>query len=457
MKYPEAPATMNRPSAAEDDLRAEDLYQEYYELPEAFDDDLQLFEGTRSDLPNRGLIAPAGHMTIIGWRPYGAVVDHWSRDKHDVYTYITNETLRNLNLESAAYVPNDTPTVTKMFRCKSKGCTRIQCARYTRIKLSSAITRVVRAKGPWSLMLTIPRLTDKELKKAYQISRDVAQHLQDTIDGLTCWGVIATAEYHSSGITEDSAQKAIRSGHRTQYPYHLHMIVPVALAPQTAAADVTTEANIFLRSRADKAIYKGSLPGSLPMKNPAQEIAAIAAGEKKDSAPYASILHIDELADQLGRDDYLYDYFTKGLAAPLSSQRSDENNSAKNVLAGIKRHKEINNRLSKKTIWYLASTLQKGRTSFFHIAPFQDDPEGTNKKKRDKYRMLVSDNNERRKQYFKVEVSYEGIEAVDQVTPADFTQYPHLSVHEAREVIVEEKRRFLLEQCRAAYEAAHEA
>ena len=227
------------------------------------------------------------------------------------------------------------------------------------------------------------------------------------------------------------------------------MIIPVALAPQTVAADVTTEANIFLRSRADKAIYKGSLPGSLPMKNPAQEIAAIAAGEKKNSAPYASILHIDELADQLGRDDYLYDYFTKGLAAPLSYQRSDEDNSAKNVLAGIKRHKEINNRLSMKTIWYLASTLQKGRTSFFHIAPFQDGEE--------KYRMLVSDNDARRKQYFKVEVSYKGIEAVDQVTPADFTQYPHLSVHEARDVIVKEKRRFLLEQCMAAYEAAHEA
>lgn len=446
-----------RPATAEDDLRAEDLYQEYYELPEAFDDDLQLFEDTRSHLPNRGLIAPAGHMTIIGHRPYGAVVDHRTENKHDVYTYITNETLHNLNLEGAAYVPNDTPTVTKMFRCKSKGCTRIQCARYTRIKLSSAITRVVRAKGPWSLMLTIPRLTDKELKKAYKIAQDVAQHLQDTIDGVTCWGVITTAEYHSSGITEDSAQKAISRGERTQYPYHLHVIIPVALAPQTVVADVTTEANIFLRSRADKAIYKGSLPGSLPMENPAQKIAAIAAGEKKDSAPYASILHIDELADQLGRDDYLYDYFTKGLVSPLSSQRSDEDNSAKNVLAGIKRHKEINNKLSRKTIWYLASTLQKGRTSFFHIAHFQDDPEGTNKKKRDKYKMLVSDNNARRKQHFKVEVSYEGIEAAAEVTPADFTQYPHLSVHEAREVIVEEKRRFLLEQCRAAYEAAHEA
>lgn len=449
MKYPEAPATMNRPAAAEDDRRVEDLYQEYYELPEAFDDDFQPFEDTRSHLPNRGLIAPAGHMTIIGHRPFGAVVDHWNRDKHDVYTYITNETLHDLNLEGAAYVPNDTPTVTNTFRCKNKGCTRIQCARYTRIKLSSAITRVVRTKGPWSLMLTIPRLTDKELKKADKIARDVAQHLQDTIEGVTCWGVIATAEYHSSGITEESAQKAISRGQRTQYPYHLHAIIPVALAPQTAAADVTTEANIFLRSRADKVIYRGALPGSLPMENPAQEIAAIAAGEKKDSAPYASILHIDELADQLGRDDYLYDYFTKGLAAPLSSQRSDENNSAKNVLAGIKRHKEINNRLSKKTIWYLASTLQKGRTSFFHIAPFQDGEE--------KYRMLVSDNDARRKQYFKVEVSYKGIEAADQVTPADFTQYPHLSVHEAREVIVEEKRRFLLEQCRAAYEAAHEA
>lgn len=450
MKTPKPPA---RPAATEDNLLAEDFHQEYHELPEAFDDDLQLFEDTRSPLPNRGLIAPAGHMTIIGHRPFGAVVDHWSRDKHDVYTYITNETLRNLNLEGAAYVPNDTPTVTKMFRCKSKGCTRIQCARYTRIKLSSAITRVVRAKGPWSLMLTIPRLTDEELKKAYKIAQDVAQHLQDTIEGVTCWGVVATAEYHSSGITEDSAQKAISRGERTQYPYHLHVIVPVALAPQTVAADVTTEANIFLRSRADKAIYKGNLPGSLPMKNPAQEIAAIAAGEKKDSAPYASILHIDELADQLGRDDYLYDYFTKGLVSPLSSQRSDEDNSAKNVLAGIKRHKEINNRLSKKTIWYLASTLQKGRTSFFHIAPFQDDPEGTNKKKRDKYRMLVSDNNARRKQYFKVEASYEGIEAEAEVTPADFTQYPHLSVHEAREVIVNEKRRFLLEQCMAAHEA----
>lgn len=450
MKTPKPPA---RPAATEDNLLAEDFHQEYHELPEAFDDDLQLFEGTRSPLPNRGLIAPAGHMTIIGHRPFGAVVDHWSRDKHDVYTYITNETLRNLKLEGAAYVPNDTPTVTKMFRCKSKGCTRIQCARYTRIKLSSAITRVVRAKGPWSLMLTIPRLTDEELKKAYKIAQDVAQHLQDTIEGVTCWGVIATAEYHSSGITEDSAQKAISRGERTQYPYHLHVIVPVALAPQTVAADVTTEANIFLRSRADKAIYKGNLPGSLPMKNPAQEIAAIAAGEKKDSAPYASILHIDELADQLGRDDYLYDYFTKGLVSPLSSQRSDEDNSAKNVLAGIKRHKEINNKLSRKTIWYLASTLQKGRTSFFHIAPFQDDPEGTNKKKRDKYRMLVSDNNARRKQYFKVEASYEGIEAEAEVTPADFTQYPHLSVHEAREVIVNEKRRFLLEQCMAAHEA----
>lgn len=450
MKTPKPPA---RPAATEDNLLAEDFHQEYHELPEAFDDDLQLFEDTRSPLPNRGLIAPAGHMTIIGHRPFGAVVDHWSRDKHDVYTYITNETLRNLNLEGAAYVPNETPTVTKMFRCKSKGCTRIQCARYTRIKLSSAITRVVRAKGPWSLMLTIPRLTDEELKKAYKIAQDVAQHLQDTIEGVTCWGVIATAEYHSSGITEDSAQKAISRGERTQYPYHLHVIVPVALAPQTVAADVTTEANIFLRSRADKAIYKGNLPGSLPMKNPAQEIAAIAAGEKKDSAPYASILHIDELADQLGRDDYLYDYFTKGLVSPLSSQRSDEDNSAKNVLAGIKRHKEINNRLSRKTIWYLASTLQKGRTSFFHIAPFQDDPEGTNKKKRDKYRMLVSDNNARRKQYFKVEASYEGIEAEAEVTPADFTQYPHLSVHEAREVIVNEKRRFLLEQCMAAHEA----
>lgn len=446
-----------RPAVAEDDLFAEDFHQEYYELPEAFDDDFQPFEDTRSHLPNRGLIAPAGHMTIIGHRPYGAVVDHWSRDKHDVFKYITHETLHDLNLEGAAYVPNDTPTVTAMFRCKSKGCTRIQCARYTRIKLSSAITRVVRAKGPWSLMLTIPRLTDKELKKAYKIARDVAQHLQDTIDGLTCWGVIATAESHSSGITEDSAQKAISRGQRTQYPYHLHVIIPVALASETAASNVATEANVFLRSRADKVIYKGSLPGSLPMENPAQEIAAIAAGEKKDSAPYASILHIDELADQLGRDDYLYDYFTKGLVSPLSSQRSDEDNSAKNVLAGLKRHKEINNKLSRKTFWYLASTLHKGRTSFFHIAPFQDDPEGTNKKKRDKYRMLVSDNNERRKQHFKVEASYKGIEAVDQVTPADFTQYPHLSVHEARDVIVKEKRRFLLEQCMAAYEAADEA
>lgn len=442
MKYPEAPATMNRPAAGEDDLLAEDFHQEYYELPEAFDDDLEPFEDTRSHLPNRGLIAPAGHMTIIGHRPFGAVVDHWSRDKHDVYTFITHETLHDLNLEGAAYVPNDTPTVTSMFRCKSKGCTRIQCARYTRIKLSSAITRVVRAKGPWSLMLTIPRLTDKELKKADKIARDVAQHLQGTIEGVTCWGVIATAEYHSSGITEDSAQKAISRGQRTQYPYHLHVIVPVALASETVAADVTTEANIFLRARADKVIYKGSLPGSLPMENPAQEIAAIAAGEKKDSAPYASILHIDDLAKQLGRDDYLYDYFTKGLAAPPGFDGD-------NAIAGIKRHKEINIRLSRKTYWYLASTLQKGRTSFFHIAPFQDGEE--------KYRMLVSDNNERRKQHFKVEVSYEGIEAVDQVTPADFNRYPHLSVHEARDVIVKEKRRFLLEQCRAAYEAAHEA
>ena len=71
--------------------------------------------------------------------------------------------------------------------------------------------------------------------------------------------------------------------------------------------------------------------------------------------------------------------------------------------------------------------------------------------------MLVSDNNARRKQHFKVEDSYEGIEAEAEVTPADFTQYPHLSVHEARDVIVEEKRRFLLEQCMAAYEAAHKA
>ena len=453
MKYPEAPATMNRPAAAEDDLRAEDFHQEYYELPEAFDDDLQPFEDTRNHLPNRGLIAPAGHMTIIGHRPYGAVVDHRTENKHDVYTYITNETLHDLKLEGAAYVPNDTPTVTNTFRCKSKGCTRIQCAAPNRIKLSSAITRVVRAKGPWSLMLTIPRLTDEELKKAYKIARDVAQHLQDTIDGLTCWGVIATAEYHSSGITEDSAQKAISRGQRTQYPYHLHVIIPVALASETVAADVTTEANVFLRSRADKVIYKGSLPGSLPMENPAQEIATIAAGDKKDSAPYASILHIDELADQLGRDDYLYDYFTKGLVSPLSSQRSDEDNAAKNVIAGIKRHQEINSKLSKKTVGYRASTLQKGRTSFFHIAPFQDDPEGTNKKKRDKYRMLVSDNNERRKQYFKVEASYKGIEAEAEVTPADFNQYPHLSVHEARDVIVKEKQQFLLEQCRAAYEA----
>lgn len=454
MKHPKPPA---RPAAAEDELFAEGFHQEYYELPEAFDDDLQPFEDTRSHLPNRGLIAPAGHMTIIGYRPYGAIVDHRTENKHDVYTYITNETLHDLKLEGAAYVPNDTPTVTNTFRCKSKGCTRIQCAAPNRIKLSSAITRVVRAKGPWSLMLTIPRLTDEELKKAYKIARDVAQHLQDTLDGLTCWGVIATAEYHSSGITEDSAQKAISRGQRTQYPYHLHVIIPVALASETAAADVTTEANVFLRSRADKVIYKGSLPGSLPMENPAQEIAAIAAGDKKDSAPYASILHIDELADQLGRDDYLYDYFTKGLVSPLSSQRSDEDNAAKNVIAGIKRHQEINSKLSKKTVGYRASTLQKGRTSFFHIAPFQDDPEGTNKKKRDKYRMLVSDNNERRKQYFKVEASYKGIEAEAEVTPADFNQYPHLSVHEARDVIVKEKQQFLLEQCRAAYEAAHEA
>lgn len=438
-----------RPAVAEDELFAEDFHQEYYELPEAFDDDFQLFEGTRSHFPSRGLIAPAGHMTIIGHRPFGAVVDHWNRDKHNVYTYITNKTLRDLNLEGAPYVPNDTPTVTAMFRCTSKGCTRIQCAAPNRIKLSSAITRVVRAKGPWSLMLTIPRLTDEELKKAYKIAQDVAQHLQDTIDGVTCWGVIATAEYHSSGITEESAQKAISRGERTQYPYHLHVIIPVALAPQTVAADVTTEANIFLRSRADKVIYKGSLPGSLPMENPAQEIAAIAAGEKKDSAPYASILHIDELADQLGRDDYLYDYFTKGLVSPLSSQGSDEDNDAKNVIAGIKRHQEINSKLSKKTVGYRASTLQKGRTSFFHIAPFQDGEE--------KYRMLVSDNDARRKQYFKVEASYKGIEAEAEVTPADFNRYPHLSVHEAREVIVNEKRRFLLEQCMAAYEAAHEA
>ncbi len=438
-----------RPGAAEDDLRAEDFQQEYHELPEAFDEDPQLVEDTRSPLLKRFDAAPAGHMTIIYHRPFGAVVDHRIENKHHVYKFITYKTLRDLGLEGAASVPKNTPTIEAMFRCKNKGCTRRQCAKRTRTKLSSAITRVVRAKGPWSLMLTIPRLTDEELEKAYKVARDVAQHLQDTFDGVTCWGVIATAEYHSSGITEDSAQKAIRSGQRAQYPYHLHVIIPVAIAPEAVAADVvadvTTEANVFLRLRANKVIYKDALPGSLPMENPAQEIAAIAAGEKKESAPYASILHINELEDKLGRDDYLYHYFTKGLVSPLSSQRSDE----KNIVAGIKRHKEINSRLSERKHWYHASTLQKGNTSFFNIAPFQ--------KGNEKYRKLVSDNNARRQQHFTVPGEYKGIEAEAEVTPADFNRYPLLSVHEARDIIVEEKRRFLREQCRAAYEATHEA
>ena len=286
-------------------------------------------------------------MTIIYHRPFGAVVDHRIENKHHVYKFITYKTLRDLGLEGAASVPKNTPTIEAMFRCKNKGCTRRQCAKRTRTKLSSAITRVVRAKGPWSLMLTIPRLTDEELEKAYKVARDVAQHLQDTFDGVTCWGVIATAEYHSSGITEDSAQKAIRSGQRAQYPYHLHVIIPVAIAPEAVAADVvadvTTEANVFLRLRANKVIYKDALPGSLPMENPAQEIAAIAAGEKKESAPYASILHINELEDKLGRDDYLYHYFTKGLVSlfPLSAltrkTSSQESSGIRKSIAGFLR------------------------------------------------------------------------------------------------------------------------
>lgn len=206
-----------RPGAAEDDLRAEDFQQEYHELPEAFDEDPQLVEDTRSPLLKRFDAAPAGHMTIIYHRPFGAVVDHRIENKHHVYKFITYKTLRDLGLEGAASVPKNTPTIEAMFRCKNKGCTRRQCAKRTRTKLSSAITRVVRAKGPWSLMLTIPRLTDEELEKAYKVARDVAQHLQDTFDGVTCWGVIATAEYHppESLKTQHRKQSEADNAHNT--------------------------------------------------------------------------------------------------------------------------------------------------------------------------------------------------------------------------------------------------
>lgn len=367
--------------------------------------------------------------TIIETFATGVAVDHWTQDNHDVYEIITNETLKDLNLDpnsSTLDIPANTPTKTKMFRCKDPRCTRIKCVKPTQAKLSSAITRVVRAKGPYSLMLTIPRLTDTELPKAYNTTHHLIKHL-DTLDGVKCAGRIAIGEYHNSGITQEAATKAINTKDRTQYPYHLHIIIPIAIEPPTSPTQVETAANTYIRARLDKTLYKGTLP----MADMTQEIAAITAKQKTSSIPYASIMHIDELAQKKGHHDYLYDYLTKGMV-PKGHPK------LKNPTAGIKRHLEINDLLvGGQGIWYRCSA------SFFTIGDFQ---------KNNKYRDLVSDNNKRRTMNFKVKASHKGITRTHRVTAADFTQYPTLSAQKARTAIWKDTYNRLKQECITEYQ-----
>lgn len=382
---------------------------------------------------------PVGSRPIIRYEHCGAVLKHWKQDGHNVNVYIPTKDLKGLKdrgLLGAWWVDGSVMPKTKTFRCSVLSCTRPKCIKQTQPKLSAAVTRVVRARGPYSLMLTIPRLTDGEVKIAFKVAENVAKHLHG-LDGVSCWGTWAVVECHQSGVTQKAAQQAIRRGKREGYPYHVHAIIPVSLDSCDSVAQVNVEANTFLRAQADQLIYGGSLPGSLPMVDAEQEIAAIAHGQQEESAPYASIIHVDDLAQQLGKDDYLYDYQTKGMV-PEKGRRSD------NSAARFKRHLEVNRLLGGNTPWYRASTVQKGNKSFFHVAAFQDSKDS-------KYRSLVSDNYKRRQKRFVVSASYEGITAKYKVTSRDFHRYPTLSAEQAEEKIKRQEHQRLLDQCIAEY------
>lgn len=382
---------------------------------------------------------PVGSRPIIRYEHCGAVLKHWKQDKHHVYVYIPAKDLKGLKdrgLMEDWYVDGSVQPEPEMFRCSVLSCTRPKCIERTQPKLSAAVTRVVRAKGPYSLMLTIPRLTDGEVKTAFKVAENVAKHLHG-LDGVSCWGTWAVVECHQSGVTQKAAQQAIRRGKREGHPYHVHAIIPVSLDSCDSVAQVNVAANTFLRAQADQLIYGGSLPGSLPMVDAEQEIAAIAHGQQEESAPYASIIHVDDLAQQLGKDDYLYDYQTKGMV-PEKGRRSD------NSAARFKRHLEVNRLLGGTTPWYRASTVQKGCKSFFDIGDFLDSEDS-------KYRGLVHDNNKRRQMRFVVSASYEGITAEYEVTGRDFHRYPTLSAEQAREAIYKQEHQRLLKQCIAEH------
>lgn len=418
------------------------------DLLEVFDDGAQHPEENQGRLYHQVAATPEGSRRVLMYLPFGAVLDHWKQDKHDVFKFVDNKTLWRHNPEGAYYIDADTPTITAMFRCQRSSCTRLKCTAHIRSKLSAAITRVVEVKGPYSLMITIPRLTDTELKTAYDVAEEVARHLQNTFDGVKCWGLIAVVEHHKSGTTEASANRASSSGQRTQYPYHLHIIVPVALESGTQASHIAAEANCFLRQHTDEHIYQGTLP----MGDMRQECAAIAFKQKTSSVPYASMMHINELAKHLGQDDYLYDYLTKGMVAenyprdeePTKGLVSKGNSRYKNSVAAVKRHQEINKLLGGRSTWYRASTLEKGNKSFFHVAEFQNEM-------KDKYRSLVSDNYRRREMSFHVSVSYKGITLDHKVTTKDLKKYLTLSAEEALSIIKEDVRQSLIARCVAIY------
>ena len=382
---------------------------------------------------------PVGSRPIIRYEHCGAVLKHWKQDGHNVNVYIPTKDLKGLKdrgLLGAWWVDGSVLPKTKTFRCSVLSCTRPKCIKQTQPKLSAAVTRVVRAKGPYSLMLTIPRLTDGEVKTAFKVAEEVAKHLHD-FEGVSCWGTWAVVECHQSGVTQKAAQQAIRRGKRDGYPYHVHAIIPLAIDSSASTYQVNVEANNFLRAQADQLIYGGSLPGSLPMADAEQEIATIAHGQQEASAPYASIIHVDELAQQLGKDDYLYDYQTKGMIA-------QKDHKSANPVAQFKRHLEVNRLLGGTTPWYRASTVQKGSKSFFDIGDFLNS-------ERSKYRGLVHDSNKRRQMRFVVSASYEGITAEYEVTGRDFHRYPTLSAEQAREAIYKQEHQRLLDQCIAEY------
>lgn len=381
-------------------------------------------------------VNPTGKRMVLRYEQFGAVFEHWKQEGHDVYVYIPTEYLKKHGLVGELYIDDRIRPQTKMFRCSVLSCTRPDCISRTQSKLSAAITRVVRAKGPYSLMLTIPRLTDGELRTAFKVAEEVAKHLHD-LEGVSCWGTWAVVECHQSGITHKAAQQAIRRGKRDGYPYHVHAIIPLSIDSSASTEQVNVEANNFLRAQADQLIYGGSLPGSLPMVDAEQEIATIAHGQQEASAPYASIIHVDELAQQLGKDDYLYDYQTKGMVA-------QKDHKSANPVAQFKRHLEVNRLLGGTTPWYRASTVQKGSKSFFDIGDFLNSKES-------KYRGLVKDNNERRRMRFEVPVSYEGITAKYEVTSRDAHRYPTLSAEQAQEQIYKQEHQRLLKQCIAEH------